>query len=98
MKKENTTRIKVSGTKTSIGTLYDVIAVAMNLPVNDDARYDCSKVNVAKNIQENVFEYYKDSGMNEESVCMLWLCYGPKAVDYLADDEVELKEGWYKES
>lgn len=87
--------IKVTGSNTTIGNFYDQIAIAQKLPITYDVRYDCRKVNVAKNIQENIFDYYKKLGTSASDMGMLWICYGPKVNEDLKQDEVELEEGWY---
>lgn len=81
--------------ETTIPNLYDQIAIEMKLPVTDDVRYDCTKVNVSKDIMDAIFSYYKKHGLDEGSLSMTWVCYGPKAVDELGESTVELEEGWY---
>lgn len=88
-------KTKVVQKHTTIPNLYDCIAIKMDLPIADDVRYDCTKICVANNIQEEIFDYYRRMGKDEMSIGMMWVCYGPKAIDSLEDDEVEVEEGWY---
>lgn len=88
-------KTKVIQKHTTIPNLYDNIAMKLGLPLADDVRYDCTKICVANNIQEEIFAYYEKMGKSKQDIAMMWLCYGPKAIDELEDDEVEVEEGWY---
>lgn len=67
--------------------------------------YDCRKINVARNIQDGFFEYYKeqDDGRTKESalmsqIALLLLNYGPKVDEALNNNEVELFDGFISET
>lgn len=59
----------------------------------DDVKsIDCRKVNVARNIQNSWFEYAKENGITVEDLNMMLLFSGPKALDEIPDNLVELEE------
>lgn len=79
-----------------ITELYD--RVAKQLGFNPTvSRYNCTKITVAKNIADNIFDYYKDQGVEESSVGMTWVIYGPKAVETLDHNEIEIEDGFVVE-
>ena len=44
---------------------------------------------------EEVYSYYiTEQKADKDSVNMWWVCYGPKAVDYLKDRTVQVEDGW----
>ena len=56
----------------------------------------CTHVNIAKNIQNAWYDYVREQGlMSEYEFTNVLLWKGPKAVDYLDDNTVELKDDWY---
>ena len=82
--------------------LFDAIATEMGYVAVQNLEYDCCKVNVAQNIQDGIYEKYialgKDENISEHDVrmgiTMLLACSGPKVDEALADDEVEVFEGF----
>ena len=68
--------------------------------VPGDCNYDCTKINVARNIQNGFFQYYRETIPHKYesdlrmSVSMILLNYGPKTNDALADYEVEVFNGF----
>lgn len=78
----------------TISTLYDRIAESLGLSTKD-VKYACSKVCVSHKIMEEVYSYYiTEQKADKDSVNMWWVCYGPKAVDYLKDRTVQVEDGW----
>jgi hypothetical protein len=67
-----------------------------------ELEYDCRKVNIAKNIQDGIYDKYLELGREEKlsetdvrvGVTMLLACSGPKVDENLADDEVEVLDGF----
>ena len=78
-----------------IKRLYDTIAQVIGYEKTDDEAYDCNKVYVARNIQDNVMAYYdNERDLPEYDRAVLWACYGPKATGELEDDEVAIHDGF----
>lgn len=64
--------------------------------IPDNATIRCTHVNVAPNIQQSWFDYVKEQEMmTPAELSMLLLMHGPKAIDNLADNTVELQDDWY---
>ena len=82
--------------------LFDAVAKAMGYADVSKLEYDCCKVNVAKNIQDGIYERYMELGREEKlpeedvraSITMLLLMSGPKVDENLADNEVEVFDGF----
>jgi hypothetical protein len=87
----------------SIVSLYEVVAQALGEKNwnAENIQFDCTKINVAKNIYNAM-----EASAVEEFGCkhrakdiktefaMLWCMSGPKAIDGLANNEVEVEEGF----
>ena len=78
--------------KGTIQGLYERIDFRMNAHAD---MYNCTKLEVAENIQTNIFDYYIDGGVPEEDIAMMWVCYGPKVNRELADNEVDIQDGFF---
>ena len=95
-------KIKVPKKNYSIVELYDAIAITMGYRNIDELEYDCCKVNIAKNIQDGIYAKYLELGQEQKlseqdirvGVTMLLACSGPKVDENLADDEVEVFDGF----
>ena len=95
-------KIKVPQKNYSIVELYDAIATEMGHQNTDELEYDCRQVNIASNIQDGIYEKYlelgKEQKLSEEDVrvgvTMLLACSGPKVDKNLADNEVEVFDGF----
>ena len=85
-----------------ITELYDAIATVMGYKNVADLEYDCRKVNIANNIQDSIYAKYLELGQEEKlseqdvriGVTMLLACSGPKVDVNLADNEVEVFDGF----
>lgn len=92
----------VSGLDYKLTSLYEAVAAQMGEdPQNDNIRYDCRKINVAQNImdkmRDSAIQTFADRANERDIVYefnMMWCLSGPKAVDYLNDNEVEVEEGF----
>ena len=79
--------------------LYSEVAKLMG-KANDELNYDCRYINVAENIQNGFFEHYRESNANltddefRTGTAMLLLNYGPKVDKELANNEVEVFDGF----
>lgn len=59
---------------------YEMIAKKMGVVVTDDALFDCRKICVTKNVQDEIWSYYKEVKFaKDEEIAMLLVCSGPKA-------------------
>lgn len=91
-------KIKIPEKNYSVTQLYDTVAKIMGHKDVSELHYDCREINVALNIQDNFFAYYKENQPNlsetdlKMEVAMLLLNYGPKTDDNLADYEVEVSD------
>ena len=71
-----------------------------DMTIPGDFKYDCTKINVARNIQIGFFKYYRETIPHSHesdlrmSVSMILLNYGPKVDANLADNEVEVFNGF----
>ena len=100
-------KIKIPKKNYSITELYDAIATTMGYSNVDELEYNCCKVNIAKNIQDGIYDKYLELGKEEKlseqdirvGVTMLLAVSGPKVDENLADNEVEVLDGfisWFK--
>lgn len=88
----------------SIIELYEAAAKEMGYTNTKELQFDCRKINVAKNIQDGFYAYYTelakatDPNTSETDVrveiTMLLAMGGPKVNEDLADDEVEVFDGF----
>ena len=91
-------KLKLPKKNYSVTQLYDMVATTMGYKDVSKLNYDCREINVAPNIQDGFFEYYKANqpDVNESDlkmeVAMMLLNYGPKTDANLADYEVEVTD------
>ena len=92
-------KIKIPHKNYDIRELYDTVASIMGREI-DDINYDCRNINVAENIQDGFFAHYREEAQDvperdfKMGMAMLLLNYGPKVDNQLADDEVEVFDGF----
>lgn len=87
----------------SIVSLYEIIAQTLGEKNwnAENIQFDCTKINVAKNIYNAMessaveqFGYKHRAEDIQTEFAMLWCMSGPKAIDGLATNEVEVEEGF----
>ena len=88
----------------SIIELYEAAAKEMGCTNTSEIKYDCTKINVAENIQDGFYGYYlamlreKDIYSHENEaradVTMLLAMSGPKVDNALKANEVEVFDGF----
>lgn len=88
----------------SIIELYEAVAMEMGYANTKELQFDCRKINVAKNIQDGFYTYYTELIKKREphasesdirtDITMLLVTCGPKVDENLADDEVEVFDGF----
>jgi hypothetical protein len=94
--------IKVPHKNYGIVELYDTVAITMGHTNTSELEYDCCKINIASNIQDGIYEEYLALGMAQNlhesdirtGITMLLAVSGPKVNENLADDEVEVLDGF----
>lgn len=96
--------LKVPGEPCGVTELYDAVAKKMGGENTTELHYDCTKINVAQNIQDGFYTYYTDvareanpeTTMQEISVAitMLLAMSGPKVDTKLNANEVEVFDGF----
>lgn len=92
-------KFKMPNKNYGVVELYNEVAKLMG-KANDDLNYDCRCINVAENIQDGFFAHYREENQKltddefRTGMCMLLLSYGPKVDKELAEDEVEVFEGF----
>lgn len=85
-------------------TFYDAIAREMGYKHTSDLQYDCTKINIAPDIQEGFYTYYTRLAMETNpqlsendikiGTTMLLAMSGPKANKALKANEVEIFDGF----
>ena len=86
-------KVKEAHCKCAITPFYENVALVLGKdPFN--LMYECTKINVSKNVQDLIFEYYKAEGAQDYEICMRWCCFGPKVDETLEDFEVEIFDGF----
>lgn len=84
----------------SIPNLYYQIATLLGIDPETVKSYDCKKINVASNIADAVEQYYQDTYEEKlgndwkQKFGMEWVCFGPKAIETLPENTIEVDEGF----
>ena len=88
----------------SLIEFYDAIATEMGYDNINDLEYDCRKINIAANIQDNFYSYYTDVAKRNDKTLsdndikvgttILLAMSGPKVDETLKVNEVEIFEGF----
>ena len=90
-----TVKMGMEQTYCGIGELYDRIAMVLGYEDVSNLRYDCTKIDVATNIYDNIMAYYDyEKDVPDYERAMIWCCYGPKAIKELSDDTVRIEDGF----
>lgn len=83
-----------------LAEFYEAVATEMGYNDTSEIKYDCRKINVAENIQDGFFAYYKEAypDLSESDlnirVGMLLVRSGPKVDKTLKANEVEIFDGF----
>lgn len=87
-------------TKDGKQSFYNLIEELCKEPDKEVISMDCTKINVAQNIQKSWYEYAEEHNIDKSSLTMTLLFAGPKAQEHLADNTVEILDGFftYKEN
>lgn len=82
--------------KQTLTPFYEMLASVAGYEVEQVDMFDCTKVNVAANVQENIIAAYqeKDTSLEKSSVISILLMAGPKVDVGLPDNTVEIFDGY----
>jgi hypothetical protein len=97
-------KINIANTLCDLTEFYDAVATEMGYADTSELQYDCTKINIADNIQDGFYQYYTqkakennataDDNDIQTAITMLLIVSGPK-VDYaLKANEVEIFDGF----
>lgn len=92
-------KITVANKNYGLVEFYDEVATQLGYDKNK-VEYDCTKICVAANIQDNFFAHYREENpeLSESDlntgVGMMLVCSGPKVDKSLKDNEVEVFDGF----
>lgn len=90
-------QVKVIIGSTNLPRLYDCVAIAMGLNLDNIMSYDCKKIEVSTAIMHKIMDWYKANYDDYKTqFAMEWICFGPKENKSLPDDAVEIQEGFVK--
>lgn len=107
------TKLTVKMPPCTIVELFDAVAKEMGYENPSEIKYDCTKINVAANIQDGFYEHYtniiKESAIRENNIyisdhdikvgiTMHLAMSGPKVDTTLKANEVEVFDGFIIES
>jgi len=81
---------------TNIVSFYDNVAQTLGFD-KDKVLYDCTKIDVSKNIQDNIYEVWEKMGAPDAEIAITWLNSGPKADDKLPDDTIRISHGFFRD-
>ncbi len=82
--------------KQMLTPFYETVASVAGYEVKQEEIFDCTKVNVSANVQENIIAAYqdKDTDLEKSSVISILLMAGPKVDAGLPDNTVEIFDGY----
>lgn len=97
-------KLTVNSTPCALTEFYDSVAREMGYTDLSEIRYDCTKIDIAENIQDGFYEYYaaiarettqalSDSDITT-GITMLLVMSGPKVNKDLKANEVEVFDGF----
>lgn len=94
----------ISNAAMGLPEFYDAVATEMGYADTSQLKYDCTKINVAENIQDGFYDYYlalireKDIYSHENEaradVTLVLAMSGPKVDKALKANEVEVFDGF----
>ena len=80
-----------------IQAFYDLIAKQLGYDP-EKVVYDCTKIDVSKSVQDQIFAFYKNDGASLEAISQAWVCYGPKTSLTYDDCVAEVKPEFIQEA
>ena len=73
---------------------YDDCRDILNPPFNEDAQYDCTKIEVSEERFNILQSFYLGLGESSEAFAMRWCMVGPKVNHELHGEVVKIEEGF----
>lgn len=80
--------------KDGIEKFYENVMKRFGTKLAPNDKYDCTKIDISKNIQDYWFDYYEGQGASSCDVAMMLLMMGPKVDESLSDNKVFLYPGF----
>ena len=93
-------KLKVPKQNYHLVELYEEVAKQMGHKDASNLEFDCRHINVASNIQDGFFQFYREQNPDmfetdfKTAMNVMLLLSGPKVDENLADDEVEVFSGF----
>ena len=97
-------KVKVPNQPYGLIEYYNAVAMDMGYTDTSELNYDCRHINVSANIQDRFYEYYTklarettpNANMTDvrTSITMILAINGPKVDETLADNEIEIFQGF----
>lgn len=97
-------KILISTSPCGLTEFYDAVAKEMGYADTSEIKYDCRKINIAENIQDNFYAYYNNYAKEQDptisendiktGITMLLIMSGPKVDNTLKANEVEVFDGF----
>lgn len=97
-------KILISNIHCGLPEFYDAVATEMGYADTSELKYDCTKINIAENIQDGFYEHYlafireKDIYSHENEaradITLVLAMSGPKVDTNLKANEVEVFDGF----
>ena len=80
----------------NLAAFYRKVAEEFQMPVEEGYGFDCRKIRIAPNIQEQwCGQFEKEYGVTRRQEINMCLCMsGPCVEKYLQENEVEVEEDW----
>lgn len=75
---------------------YDACRDVLNPEKNEDAVYDCTKIEVSNERFDILESYHLNKGGSKDGFAMQWVWGGPKCNDDLIGEVVRIQEGFIK--
>ncbi len=73
---------------------YSMLGKRLGYIETSNTRYDCTKISIAKNIQDKCFEYHERLGNDTASIAMNFCMSGPKVDNTLKDNHISIETGY----
>lgn len=77
-------------------SFYTWLRESMN--ISDDYNMDCTKIHIAKNIQDEWVDCASKAGIDNVSINMTLLNYAPRVDETLSDNEICIYDGFFAKS
>lgn len=96
--------VKIKNPVCDLMEFYNAVATEMGYADTSNLKYDCTKIDIAENIQDSLYEYYTTTAKETSptpsendikvGITMLLAMSGPKVDKTLKVNEVEVFDGF----